>query len=119
MSAPLTEDGIAAEAPGQSYENQSYEPDPEDSQLARYTEAVLTGACVLSVATEPGKDPPPATRLTHDFLTAVEEFSASPFIADAFGEAYRKLYGDTKRKEAITFLRTVSDFDYQTYLPRI
>ena len=56
MSAPLTEDGIAAEAPGQSYENQSYEPDPEDSQLARYTEAVLTGACVLSVATEPGKE---------------------------------------------------------------
>jgi glutamine synthetase len=70
-------------------------------------------------ATEPGKTPPPATRLTHDFLTAVEEFSASPFIADAFGESYRKLYGDTKRKEAITFLRTVSDFDYQTYLPRI
>ena len=66
-----------------------------------------------------GKDAPPATRLTHDFLTAVEEFSASPFIKDAFGEAYQKLYGDTKRKEAITYLRTVSDFDYQTYLPRI
>jgi glutamine synthetase len=69
--------------------------------------------------TEPGKDAPEAKRLTHDFLTAVEEFSASPFIADAFGPAYQKLYGDTKRKEAITYLRTVSDFDYQTYLPRI
>jgi glutamine synthetase len=70
-------------------------------------------------ATEPGKDPVGVERLTHDFLTAVEEFSASPFIADVFGERYRKLYGDTKRKEAITYLRTVSDFDYQTYLPRL
>lgn len=71
-------------------------------------------------ATEPGKEPPEGTkRLTHDFLTAVDDFSASPFIADVFGDRYRKLYGDTKRKEAITYLRTVSDFDYQTYLPRI
>ncbi len=71
-------------------------------------------------ATEPGKEPPTGTRkLTHDFLTAVEEFSVSPFIADVFGARYQKLYGDTKRKEAITYLRTVSDFDYQTYLPRI
>lgn len=70
-------------------------------------------------ATEPGQDPVGVPRLTHDFLTAVEEFSASAFIADVFGERYRKLYGDTKRKEAITYLRTVSDFDYQTYLARI
>ena len=71
-------------------------------------------------ATEPGKEPPAGTnKLTHDFLTAVEEFSASPFIADVFGARYQKLYGDTKRKEAITYLRTVSDFDYQTYLPRV
>ncbi len=68
--------------------------------------------------TEPGVETN-AKRLTHDFLTAVEEFSASPFIADTFGEAYRKLYGDTKRKEAIVYLKTISDFDYQTYLPRI
>lgn len=57
--------------------------------------------------TEPGKEVPDAKRLTHDFLTAVEEFSASPFIKDAFGAEYQKL-GDTKRKEAITYLRTVS-----------
>jgi glutamine synthetase len=70
--------------------------------------------------TEPGQEPPAGTkRLTHDFLTAVDDFSASPFIRDVFGERYQKLYGDTKRKEAITYLRTVSDFDYQTYLPRI
>ena len=71
-------------------------------------------------ATEPGTERPAGTgRLTHDFLTAVEDFSASPFIRDVFGERYQKLYGDTKRKEAITHLRTVSDFDYRTYLPRI
>ncbi|MGF9562514.1 glutamine synthetase family protein [Neorhizobium sp. JUb45] len=70
--------------------------------------------------TEPGKDVPEGTkRLTHDFLTAVEDFSASPFIRDVFGERYQKLYGDTKRKEAIAYLRTVSDFDYRTYLPRV
>ncbi len=70
--------------------------------------------------TEPGQEPPEGTKhLTHDFLTAVEDFSASPFIRDVFGARYQKLYGDTKRKEAITYLRTVSDFDYQTYLPRI
>jgi glutamine synthetase len=71
-------------------------------------------------ATEPGKDAPAGMqKLTHDFLTAVEEFSVSAFIRDTFGERYQRLYGDTKRKEAITYLRTVSDFDYRTYLPRI
>lgn len=70
-------------------------------------------------ATEPGRPVPHAARLTHDFLTAVEEFAASPFVADAFGAAYQKLYADTKRKEALIYLRTVSDFDYRTYLPRI
>jgi glutamine synthetase len=71
-------------------------------------------------ATEPGHEPPAGSkRLTHDFLTAVEDFSASSFIADIFGQRYQKLYGDTKRKEAIAHLRAVSDFDYRTYLPRI
>ncbi len=70
-------------------------------------------------ASEPGKPVAGVKQLTHDFLTAVEEFAVSPFIADAFGAEYQKLYADTKRKEALTYLRTVSDFDYQTYLPRI
>ncbi|RYC17873.1 glutamine synthetase family protein [Ciceribacter ferrooxidans] len=69
--------------------------------------------------TTPDSAPENPDMLTHDFLTAVDRFRASAFIADTFGEAYRKLYGDTKRKEAITYLRTVSDFDYRTYLPRI
>ncbi|MDQ0454232.1 glutamine synthetase family protein [Rhizobium paknamense] len=69
-------------------------------------------------ATEPGIEPD-CGLLTHDFLTAVDRFRSSAFIADIFGAPYQKLYGDTKRKEALAFLRTVSDFDYRTYLPRL
>ncbi len=68
--------------------------------------------------TEPGVESH-AERLTYDFLAAVEQFSASAFIGDTFGEEYRKLYGVTKRKEALLYLKTISDFDYQTYLPRL
>jgi glutamine synthetase len=89
--------------------------------------AAILGGMLLGLDNEldPGEETTPShmpentTKLTHDFLTAVETFRASPFIADVFGEAYQKLYGDTKRKEAITHLRTVSDFDYRTYLPRL
>lgn len=88
--------------------------------------AILGGMLLgLEQEIEPGEPVTPETgpqnaeRLTHDFLTAVEEFAVSPFIADAFGARYQKLYADTKRKEAITFMRTISDFDYQTYLARI
>ena len=69
--------------------------------------------------TAPGTAPECPEVLTHDFLTAVDRFRASSFIRDIFGAEYQRIYGDTKRKEAITFLRTVSSFDYQTYLPRI
>jgi len=69
--------------------------------------------------TNPSGGPEKPERLTHDFLTAVEEFAASEFIGDILGKQYQKLFADTKRKEAITFMRTVSDFDYRTYLPRI
>ncbi|AYG65612.1 MULTISPECIES: glutamine synthetase family protein [unclassified Rhizobium] len=69
--------------------------------------------------TTPSHVPADAPRLTHDFLTAVERFRASAFIADIFGERYQKLYGETKHKEALRHLRTVSDFDYRTYLPRL
>ncbi len=88
--------------------------------------AILGGMLLgLEADLDPGPDTTPNSgpenppRLTHDFLTAVEEFAVSPFIKDVFGERYQKLYADTKRKEAIAFLTTVSDFDYQTYLPRI
>jgi hypothetical protein len=47
LSVPLTDDGIAAEAP---FENQPGQP-PAESRAARYGEAVRSGACVLSVFT--------------------------------------------------------------------
>lgn len=50
LSATLADDGIGAEAPGQSFENQPGQP-RADSEVARYGEAVRTGACVLSVFT--------------------------------------------------------------------
>ncbi|MDK4739011.1 glutamine synthetase family protein [Rhizobium sp. CNPSo 3464] len=89
--------------------------------------AAILGGMLLGLQNEldPGEETTPshvpanAPRLTHDFLTAVERFRASPFIADIFGERYQKLYGDTKHKEAVRYLRTVSDFDYRTYLPRL
>jgi hypothetical protein len=51
LSGNHTDDDIASEAPGQSYEHQTYGgSDTTDSHRARYGEAVRTGACVLSVA---------------------------------------------------------------------
>ena len=50
LSATLTEDGTGTDAPGQSFENQPGQP-RADSAVARYGEAVRTGACVLSVFT--------------------------------------------------------------------
>ena len=48
VSAHLTDDGIAAEVPGQSYENQPGQP-AEEREAARWGEAVRSGACVVSV----------------------------------------------------------------------
>lgn len=70
-------------------------------------------------ANEPGMALPNTPKLTHDFLTAVEAFAGSSAMAEIFGADYARLYADTKRKEALTYLRTVSDFDYATYLPRL
>lgn len=57
VSANLLEDGIAAEAPGQSYQHQSYGgSDGADTDWARYHTAVLTAACLLSVSSGSGAD---------------------------------------------------------------
>jgi hypothetical protein len=73
LSANLTEDGIAAEAPGQSYEHQSYRGSDKlsgfdllrslfgrkpgtDTDRARYNEAVRSGACIVTVDSGSGGD---------------------------------------------------------------
>jgi hypothetical protein len=53
LSANLTDDGIAAEAPGQSYENQYWSSDEDDTRRARFNAEVQSAACVVSVASEP------------------------------------------------------------------
>ncbi|MGO8279583.1 glutamine synthetase, partial [Rhizobium ruizarguesonis] len=74
--------------------------------------AGLDGELDPGEETTPSHIPENTTRLTHDFLSAVETLRTSPFIADIVGASYQALYGDTKRKEALAHLRTVSDFDY-------
>ena len=49
LSTGLTDDPMAAEVPGQSFENQPGQP--ADAKTARYAQAVRSGACVLSVFT--------------------------------------------------------------------
>jgi hypothetical protein len=57
LSLTLTADDIAAEAPGQSYENQGYASSDQvkagrgytDTDRARYNEEVRTAACILTV----------------------------------------------------------------------
>lgn len=55
VSRAFTEDGIAAEAPGQSFENQPGQPE-SDSAQAPYAEALRSGACALSVSCESAED---------------------------------------------------------------
>lgn len=49
MSATLTRDAIAAEAPGEPYENQRLRESLSEREASHYAEAVRSGACVLSV----------------------------------------------------------------------
>jgi hypothetical protein len=55
LSADLSEDAIAGEAPGQSYENQPGQSS-DDSARAAFGEAVRSGVCVLSVKAESRAD---------------------------------------------------------------
>lgn len=48
LSIDLTADGVAAESPGQSFENQPGQS-PSDSRAAASNEAVRSGVCTLTV----------------------------------------------------------------------
>jgi len=60
-----------------------------------------------------------APRFTHDWITAVNDFSTSEFIADAVGEQFQTLFTAIKRHEAQKLMATVSDVDWKTYLPQL
>jgi hypothetical protein len=82
LSVHLTQDSMAAEAPGQSYVHQSYRGSDTlsafdwlrrlfgrkpatDSERARYNEAVRTGACILTVRAKPGREARRLKELLH------------------------------------------------------
>ena len=74
LSRPLTEDPIAAEWPGQSYENQDYRssdqirvaPGTTDTDRARYNEEMRTAACVLTVRLHAAKECETVSRLLRE-----------------------------------------------------
>ena len=74
LSRGLTEDAIAAEYPGQSYENQNdrssdqieVAPGVSDTDRARYNQELRTAACVLTVQVAPGKDEAGIARLLRE-----------------------------------------------------
>ena len=57
-----------------------------------------------------------AEALSPSMAEAVARFSASPFIAKAFGEEYRRVYGVMKAEELAAFSRTILPLEYDTYL---
>lgn len=57
LSRSLTEDGIAAEAPGQSFENQQGGGQPEsEREHARFNETLRAGGCIVTVNCADGAD---------------------------------------------------------------
>jgi glutamine synthetase len=47
---------------------------------------------------------------------AIARFLASDFVAQAFGERFRHVYGQQKRREMLDFQARVTDLDYAWYL---
>ena len=60
-----------------------------------------------------------ATTLTHDWLTAIENFENSQTLQRILGEKFCEIYVRMKRHEASTFNRQVSNIDLSTYLTRV
>jgi glutamine synthetase len=57
-----------------------------------------------------------APSLSPSMAEAVARFSASPFIAKAFGAEYRRVYGVMKAEELAAFSRVILPLEYDTYL---
>lgn len=57
-----------------------------------------------------------APRLSPSMAEAIARFSASPFIAGAFGEEYRRIYAVMKAEELAPFSRAILPLEYETYL---
>ena len=64
-------------------------------------------------------DAPSARHLTHDWLRAIEQASASPFPTALLGERFLRAYTAIKRHEALAFNRQVTEADWQACLARV
>ncbi|MBN6148916.1 glutamine synthetase [Xanthomonas sp. AmX2] len=51
-----------------------------------------------------------------DWRGAIQRFLSSAFAAEHFGERFRHVYGQQKRREMLDFHAQVSDLDYRWYL---
>lgn len=60
----------------------------------------------------------PADPLTHDWLTAIENFEESKNARDFFGNAFVDLFAVLKREELATLTTVISPIEYSTYLAR-
>lgn len=60
-----------------------------------------------------------APLLTHDWLTAIENFENSAWAAELLGESFHRIYAAIKRHEAQTINRMVTDIELETYLSRV
>lgn len=58
-------------------------------------------------------------RLHHDWLSAVEEFSASDTARGLFGDAFHHAYTELRRSEIAMLAAEVSDVEYRTYLHKL
>lgn len=55
-------------------------------------------------------------QLPLDWATAISNFENSGSVKEIFSETLQKMFVDCKRQELRTFHRTVTDFEYQSYL---
>ncbi len=62
---------------------------------------------------------PAAQVLTHDWLTAIDNFERSTWARELLGSAFHQTYAAIKRHEARAINRLVTDVELQTYLPRM
>lgn len=66
----------------------------------------------------PGQ-PPTARWLTHDWLTAIDNFAQSDWACELLGKSFHTTYTAIKRHEAQTINRRVTDIELDTYLSRV
>lgn len=62
---------------------------------------------------------PSARLLTHDWLTAIDNFEKSSWACDLLGKPFHTTYAALKRHEALIINRLVTDIELDTYLSRV